>query len=71
MAQDNDLADPVVVYDLENHAFEPDGPFYRDLARQVGGAALDIGRGAGCITEIRRSVDDYFDVRNARNARKP
>lgn len=38
------------IYDWENKAFEPDGPFYLALARQLGGVALEIGCGTGRIT---------------------
>lgn len=37
-------------YDIENAAFEPDGPFYRDLARRFGGRVLELGCGTGRIT---------------------
>jgi SAM-dependent methyltransferase len=44
-----EYADPEL-YDLENSRFEPDGPFFLELARQVGGAVLEIGCGTGRIT---------------------
>jgi SAM-dependent methyltransferase len=37
------------IYDFENHAFEPDGPFYLDLAQRIGGPVLELGCGAGRI----------------------
>jgi SAM-dependent methyltransferase len=44
-----DYADPVI-YDLENNHFEPDGPFFLTLARQLGGPVLELGCGTGRIT---------------------
>jgi SAM-dependent methyltransferase len=44
-----DYADPVI-YDLENNHFEPDGPFFLALARQLGGPVLELGCGTGRIT---------------------
>jgi SAM-dependent methyltransferase len=41
-----EYADPIV-YDWENHDFDPDGPFYLALARQLGGPALEIACGTG------------------------
>jgi SAM-dependent methyltransferase len=45
----SEYADPVL-YDSENTAFEPDGPFYLDLARQAGGPVLELGCGPGRLT---------------------
>jgi SAM-dependent methyltransferase len=44
-----EYADPVL-YDLENRSFEPDGPFFLQLAQQIGGAVLEVGCGTGRIT---------------------
>lgn len=38
------------LYDLENSSFEPDGPFFLELAQRIGGAVLEIGCGTGRIT---------------------
>ncbi len=45
----SEYADPVL-YDSENTAFEPDGPFYLEVARQVGGPVLELGCGTGRLT---------------------
>jgi SAM-dependent methyltransferase len=37
-------------YDTENPAFEPDGPFYRELARASGGPVIELGCGTGRLT---------------------
>jgi SAM-dependent methyltransferase len=37
-------------YDIENASFEPDGPFYLELARRIGGRVLELGCGTGRIT---------------------
>jgi SAM-dependent methyltransferase len=37
-------------YDAENPSFEPDGPFYLELARRIGGPALELGCGTGRVT---------------------
>jgi SAM-dependent methyltransferase len=44
-----EYADPIL-YDLENHAFEPAGPFYLALAQRFGGSVLEIGCGTGRFT---------------------
>ena len=44
-----DYADPVL-FDLENGSFEPDGPFYLSLCKQVGGSVLELGCGTGRVT---------------------
>src|SRR5262245_57507966 len=44
-----DYADPTL-YDIEHPNFEPDGPFYLALAKQVGGPVLELGCGTGRIT---------------------
>ena len=38
------------LYDLENPDFEPEGLFYLDLARETGGAVLELGCGSGRLT---------------------
>ena len=38
------------LYDLENPDFEPEGPFYLSIARQVGGPVLELGCGTGRMT---------------------
>jgi SAM-dependent methyltransferase len=38
------------LYDLENPEFEPQGPFYQELAEQTGGPVLEIGCGTGRLT---------------------
>jgi SAM-dependent methyltransferase len=49
--QDNllEYADPEI-YDLENSDFEPDGPFILSLAKELGGAVLELGCGTGRLT---------------------
>lgn len=49
--QDNllEYSDPEI-YDLENSDFEPDGPFILSLARELLGAALELGCGTGRLT---------------------
>lgn len=42
--------DDPLLYDLENSDFAPEGPFYLDLARRVGGPALELGCGTGRFT---------------------
>jgi SAM-dependent methyltransferase len=42
--------DDPVLYDQENSKFEPDGPFYLDLARRLGGQVLELGCGTGRVT---------------------
>lgn len=37
------------IYDFENRQFEPEGPFYLDLARWIGGPALELGCGSGRV----------------------
>lgn len=52
MTPDDNLteyADPAL-YDLENHDFEPDGPFYLALAQRFGGPVLELGCGTGRLT---------------------
>jgi hypothetical protein len=51
MIDDNlaDYADPII-YDRENSSFEPDGPFFLEMAGQAGGPVLDLGCGSGRIT---------------------
>lgn len=44
----DEYLDPIA-YDLENHRFDPDGPFYRALAHRVGGPILELGAGTGRI----------------------
>jgi SAM-dependent methyltransferase len=50
-AADNldEYADPAL-YDLENHKFEPEGPFYLALAQRLGGNVLELGCGTGRLT---------------------
>ena len=38
------------LYDLENPDFEPEGPFYLSLARELGGPVLELGCGTGRYT---------------------
>jgi SAM-dependent methyltransferase len=47
------------IYDFENRAFEPDGPFYLELAQRMGGSTLELGCGAGrvAIPLARHGVD--------------
>ena len=44
-----DYEDPVI-YDDENKDFEPDGPFYFSLAKQMDGSVLELGCGTGRVT---------------------
>ncbi|MBL8102335.1 MAG: class I SAM-dependent methyltransferase [Anaerolineales bacterium] len=44
-----EYADPKL-YDAENNDFEPDGPFILSLAKQLGGAVLELGCGTGRMT---------------------
>jgi hypothetical protein len=37
------------LYDAENGAFEPEGPFYLALAKRHGGPVLDLACGTGII----------------------
>jgi SAM-dependent methyltransferase len=45
----DEYIDPVL-YDIENKSFEPDGPFYLELARRFGGSVLELGCGTGRVT---------------------
>lgn len=45
----DEYLDPVL-YDLENPDFEPEGPFYLEIAREVGGPVLELGCGTGRMT---------------------
>lgn len=45
----SEYADPHL-YDAENSEFEPDGPFFLSLAKQVGGSVLELGCGTGRVT---------------------
>jgi len=49
--QDNlsDYPDPKL-YHSENYDFEQDGPFILDLAKELGGAVLELGCGTGRMT---------------------
>jgi SAM-dependent methyltransferase len=49
--QDNlsEYSDPRL-YDAENSDFEPDGPFILELAKELGGAVLELGCGTGRLT---------------------
>jgi SAM-dependent methyltransferase len=49
--QDNlsEYSDPKL-YDAENCDFEPDGPFILSLAKELGGAVLELGCGTGRLT---------------------
>ncbi|NKB65659.1 MAG: methyltransferase domain-containing protein [Candidatus Latescibacteria bacterium] len=38
------------IYDFENSAFEPDGPFYLEWAQKTVGPVLELGCGSGRIT---------------------
>jgi SAM-dependent methyltransferase len=38
------------LYDIENADFDPEGPFYLELARELGGPVLEIGCGTGRMT---------------------
>jgi 2-polyprenyl-3-methyl-5-hydroxy-6-metoxy-1,4-benzoquinol methylase len=38
------------LYDLENSHYEPDGPFFLQLAQQIGDPVLEVGCGTGRIT---------------------
>jgi SAM-dependent methyltransferase len=38
------------LYDLENPDFEPEGPFYLAIAKELGGPVLEIGCGTGRMT---------------------
>ena len=51
MMKDNlvEYANPQI-YDLENHDFEPDGPFLLEVARKTGGPVLELGCGTGRLT---------------------
>jgi SAM-dependent methyltransferase len=53
-----EYADPLV-YDWENKDFEPGGPFYLALARQLGNPVLEIACGTGRLTipMARQGVD--------------
>ncbi len=52
MMIDNNLADYAdpIIYDQENSSFEPDGPFFLEMAQQAGGPVLDLGCGSGRMT---------------------
>ncbi|HEX3054007.1 MAG TPA: class I SAM-dependent methyltransferase [Aggregatilineaceae bacterium] len=45
----SEYSDPAI-YDDENFAFEPDGPYLARLATQLGGPLLEIGCGTGRLT---------------------
>jgi SAM-dependent methyltransferase len=45
----NEYSDPKL-YDAENSDFETDGPFILSLAKQLGGAVLELGCGTGRVT---------------------
>lgn len=45
----SEYSDPRL-YDAENSEFEPDGPFFLSLAKQAGGAVLELGCGTGRVT---------------------
>jgi SAM-dependent methyltransferase len=45
----SEYADPEI-YDLENQDFEPDGLFFLDFAKKLGGTVLELGCGTGRIT---------------------
>jgi len=45
----SEYSDPKL-YDAENRDFEPDGPFILSLAKQLGGAVLELGCGTGRVT---------------------
>jgi SAM-dependent methyltransferase len=51
MTEDNliEYADPQI-YDLENDDFEPDGPFFLELAAKTGNPVLELGCGTGRLT---------------------
>jgi SAM-dependent methyltransferase len=44
-----EYADPQI-YDLENHEFEPDGPFLLEIAKRASGSVLELGCGTGRLT---------------------
>jgi hypothetical protein len=45
----SEYTDPLT-YDLENPDFEPEGPFYLEVARVVDGPALELGSGTARFT---------------------
>lgn len=45
----SEYADPEL-YDLENQDFEPDGPFFLEIAKKLQGPVLEVGCGTGRIT---------------------
>ena len=52
MQPNDDLSEYALpeLYDLENPDFEPEGLFYLELARELGGPVLELGCGTGRMT---------------------